>query len=360
MPGVFRWLGTAISLCMLLWVFRHSSLPMMASLLRDLHGSVWLIPLPFAMAQLTETWAWRSAFKETGCSVAYGPLLRVRLACEGIAQTIPGGMVIAESIKPTLLMTQCGLTASNAVCGAAARKLLLLVSQCGYFALAVVLGLPALLAATNTSRLGHWLPTFVILAWLLLVVCAVGLALVMHRGDVCARILSLLKHVPMRALRVAADRWHAGFVATDGRFVEFCELGARRLARPACLYLMTWAWEAVETALLLTLLGVRFDFGTFCLIEVCASMIRHVAFVAPAGLGIQDLSYAVLLQVFGVPDWLGVAATFTLLKRSKELLWSLVGFSLLASMQRSIRPRRDSSRPRIIDAGGYASSGAQA
>jgi uncharacterized membrane protein YbhN (UPF0104 family) len=76
-------------------------------------------------------------------------------------------------------------------------------------------------------------------------------------------------------------------------------------------------------------------------------MIRNIAFVSPAGLGIQDLGYAGLLQVFGVPDWLSVAATFTVLKRSKELLWSAAGYCILATMRgkqpsvRTLGPTRD-------------------
>ncbi len=62
-------------------------------------------------------------------------------------------------------------------------------------------------------------------------------------------------------------------------------------------------------------------------------MIRHIAFVSPAGLGFQDLGYAGLLQVFGVPDWLAVAAAFSLLKRGKELFWSVIGYGMLAAMK---------------------------
>ncbi len=351
--GRIQWvacrLGTFISLVVLLSVFRNVSWARVTTLLGTLQGSAWLIALPFAMAQLTETCAWKLTFKELGCRVPYGALLRVRMACEGVAQTLPGGMLIAESLKPALLTSQCGLEASDSVCGAASRKLLLLVSQCVYFAVAALLGLPALLAVSRTSTLGQWLPSLVMAAWLVLVLCAVALALAMHRGDICRRILTALKRIPMKALRSAADRWQVGFLKTDVRIVDFCALGPRRLAQSTGLYLLTWCWEAIETALLLTLLGVKLDFRTLCLIEVCASMLRHVAFMVPAGLGVQDLGYAALLHIFGVPDWLGITATFTLLKRSKELLWSVVGYSLLATMRKSIQPRPASSDSEAAD-----------
>ena len=129
----------------------------------------------------------------------------------------------------------------------------------------------------------------------------------------------------------------------DQRLVDLCRLGPRRLALPTLLYLIAWTCEAAETSLLLSLLGVKLDIGTFCLIEVCAATMRHVFFVAPAGIGVQDLSYAALLHVFGVPGWLGVAAAFTVLKRSKEVLWSLVGYGLIATMPRWSRASADAT-----------------
>lgn len=291
------------------------------------------MPLPFAFAQLTETAAWRETFRELGCDAKYGPLLRVRLACEAIVQTLPAGMVVAESLKPALLVSQVRLNASDAVCGTASRKLLLLVTQCVYFALAVIVGLPALLDAAQASRFGFWLPSIVGIAWLVLLVAASGLWFAMQGGNVCQQVLQLLKSIPIRGLRNAAHAWSAGFAKTDARIRELCSLGPARLARAVGLYLLAWCLEAAETLLLLRLLGVQLDWGTLCLIEVCASMIRHIAFVSPAGLGFQDLGYAGLLQVFGVPDWLAVAAAFSLLKRGKELFWSVIGYGMLAAMK---------------------------
>ncbi len=319
------------------YAFRNVSVGATAALLRDLHAGIWLIPLPFAMAQLTETWAWRTGFAELRCSVPYIALLRVRLACESIVQTCPGGIVIAESIKPGLLMSQCGLTASDAVCGTASRKLLLLVAQCGYFALAALLGLPALLAVAHASTAGRILSAGVAATWLVLLLAAVMLGFVLGRGDICRRVHSTLARVPLRALRHKLLKCKPSFLESDQKIAEFCALGPRRLAKTTALYLLAWCWEAIETAMLLSLLGLRLDFGTLCLVEICASTIRQIAFLSPAGLGVQDLSYAGLLQIFGVPDALGVAAAFIVLKRGKELLWSLIGYVLLMRMRSPTR-----------------------
>ncbi len=329
---------------LMLWMFRHVDTSRIVSLLGHLDGPVWLIGVPFALAQLTETWAWKTAFERMRCTVPFARLLQVRLACEAITQTVPGGILVAESVKPGLLVNQCRLTASQAVCGTASRKLLLLVAHCGYFGLAALLGAPALVSVARSMSSGWLLSAGVAAAWLVLLLSAAGFALVFARGDLCQRAYALLARLPSLTLRNWISRRKSGFLQTDRSMVEFFGLGPRRLARPTLLFLLAWCCEAVETWVILKLLGVDLDWRTICLIEVSASMLKSIAFLAPAGLGVQDLGYAGLLQLFGVPDALDIAATFILLKRGKELLWSLVGYTLLAAMR---APGRRMDEPSI-------------
>lgn len=285
--------------------------------------------LPFGLAQLSETGAWRWTFIELGHRVSYWPLLRVRLSCEAIAQTLPGGMLIAEAIKPGLLGSQCGLRPSDAVAGTASRKLLLLVTQCIYFGMAVVIGLPALWTAPR------WYAILVCGAWLVLLAAALSLTGLLSRGNVCQWVIRLLARLPNDYIRRNAESWRSGFSRADERIRAFCAIRRRNLLKSGLLYLGAWCLEATETVLIFKLLAAPIDWQTLCLVEVCSSMVRHIAFVAPAGVGFQDLSYAGMLHLFGVGNWLQVAATFTLLKRGKEVLWSCTGYLILASLRRS-------------------------
>jgi uncharacterized membrane protein YbhN (UPF0104 family) len=77
-------------------------------------------------------------------------------------------------------------------------------------------------------------------------------------------------------------------------------------------------------------------------IETGVSLLRSIANIAPAGLGVQEAGYATLLTGAGVG--VDTAAAFVLLKRCKELFWIAGGYALLAGMRRS-----EASRP--YDAG---------
>lgn len=323
------WIGTLLALLALVWTFRNTDLAKIIDTIRLLVPAAWLIVVPFGLAQLSETAAWRWTFIELGHRVSYWPLLRVRLSCEAIAQTLPGGMLIAEAVKPGLLGSQCGLRPSDAVAGTASRKLLLLVTQCVYFGIAVVIGIPALRSAPS------WYIILVCGAWFILLAAALSFTGLLSRGNVCRWMIGLLTRLPIGHIQRSAESWRSGFNRADERIRAFCAIRHRDLLKSGLFYLGAWCLEAAETVLIFKLLAVPIDWQTLCLIEVCSSMVRHIAFVAPAGVGFQDLSYAGMLHLFGVGNWLQMAATFTLLKRGKELLWSCTGYLILASLRKA-------------------------
>ena len=335
-----RGLGVVVGVGILIVTFQNVDLDALGTTFAQIGPRLWLVPIPFALAQMTETLAWKTAFRTTLLNLDYFRLLRIRLACEGVTATCPGGMLIAESIKPGLLMKQFGLTLEQAVTGTVTRKLLLLVAQCGYFGIATLFGIPALVSLARTTSRGWWLSAATGLALIALIVAAIVASRSLSRGGVCDWLRRLFSRVPIAALRQALDRKRTSFTRTDSRIAAFCTAGPKRLAKPTLIYLAAWMFEALETFTILRLLCVHLDWKTIVLIEVCASMVRNLAFLSPSGLGAQDLSYAGLLQLFNVPDAISVAAAFVLLKRGKELLWSLAGYGLLAGLNDRNTPTR--------------------
>jgi uncharacterized membrane protein YbhN (UPF0104 family) len=111
----------------------------------------------------------------------------------------------------------------------------------------------------------------------------------------------------------------------DGRFEVFARSeGADWLASTA-IYFAAWMVEATETFLLLRLLGAQVSFLEVFPIEATLSFVRSAAFLAPAGLGVQDLGYVALLPAVPHP----VVLAFVASKRGKELLWAAVGYLAL-------------------------------
>jgi len=291
-----------------------------------------LIALPALSALVLECLGWSRVFKSLGQSVAFRPLLRVRLMTEAVAQTLPLGVIWAESLKPMLLARHAAVPASRAVAGLFARKYLLVGSQATYVALLSAFGFATLcqLSLSLTGHAGFAWGAFAVSGVLGLL--ALGLCGTFARGQAAERLLALLRRIPSTRLQRALLRREASFSNTDQLTARYFQLGfLRATVTPGVFFLCGWLCEALESFLILKLLGVELDFFALASIEVLLSFLKNVLFVLPAGIGVQDVGYVSCLTALGVPDALNVGAAFSALKRGKELFWAAVGYALLAS-----------------------------
>jgi uncharacterized membrane protein YbhN (UPF0104 family) len=118
--------------------------------------------------------------------------------------------------------------------------------------------------------------------------------------------------------------------ATDAQATRL--RGARLATGTATLsFLGAWCLEALESALLLHLVGARVDLSSVFALEAGLSLVRSAVVLAPSGLGVVDLGYATVLQALGADP--GAAAAFVLLKRGKEAVWVAAGYGLLALLR---------------------------
>ena len=96
--------------------------------------------------------------------------------------------------------------------------------------------------------------------------------------------------------------------------------------RATLSFFFCWCLEALESALLLHLVGAPIDLAAVFAIEAGLSLVRSAAVIAPSGLGVVDLGYATVLPMLGADA--GAAPAFVLLKRAKEVVWVLFGYAL--------------------------------
>jgi hypothetical protein len=297
-------------------------------------GLLGLLPIaaPALIALGLECVGWSRVFQSLGQRVAIRPLLRVRLMTEAVAQTLPLGVIWAESLKPVLLGRHAGVETSRAVAGLLTRKYLLVGSQALYVALLSAFGFATLcrLSRSLTGQAAFAWGAFAVSGVLGLI--ALGLSGTFARGGAAERLLALLRQVPNARWQRGLLRREASFVRTDGLTERYFALSfARSTLLPGVFFLCSWLCEALESFLILKLLGVELDFFAVASIEVMLSFLKNVLFVLPAGIGVQDVGYVSCLSALGVPDPLTIGAAFSALKRGKELSWAAVGYALLAS-----------------------------
>lgn len=90
-----------------------------------------------------------------------------------------------------------------------------------------------------------------------------------------------------------------------------------------------WLFIALETYLILTILGAEPTFTQAIALESVASILRIVFFFIPGGLGATEVGFVTLMIAFGFPQAITLAAAYIGIKRMKEAGWILLGFLVL-------------------------------
>jgi uncharacterized membrane protein YbhN (UPF0104 family) len=292
-----------------------------------------LLPMGCSLALESLGWAW--AFRRAGHDVPFLGIWRARVTSEALALTLPAGVLFCESAKPFLLKRHCGLRAEVSVAGMALRKYLLLASQSVYIGGFALLGAASLEHASRALIGGPGLSTILLVIAGVVFATALASGVGLRDGRVAERVRSLLARLPVPRLELSLQRSRGRFTSTDGELRKFFRDSLLASTAPALPFLAGWVLEAVETYLILRLLGVDLPFEAVAALEVALSFVRHITFILPAGLGVQDLGYVAFLRALGASDPLVMGAAFVLIKRAKECVYALVGFLLLAADMRA-------------------------
>jgi uncharacterized membrane protein YbhN (UPF0104 family) len=154
------------------------------------------------------------------------------------------------------------------------------------------------------------------------------MSLVFAHGSPATRLRRLVQRVPLRSVRSWLNARAGRIGDTDSCLVQLFRRPGGWAAVPAILFWAGWAWESVETYLILRALHVPLPFAEVLSFETLLTLVRSLAVFAPSGVGIQDAGYVAALKSFGVADAATVGVTFVLVKRLKELFWIVVGFGV--------------------------------
>jgi uncharacterized protein (TIRG00374 family) len=287
---------------------------------------------PFLLGMAADAAGMALLLRVLGRRVGLSKVMPIRIATEALHMTAPAGFVVADAAAAGLLDAQCSVPLSDGAILAVARKWLVMRAHAVYIVLGAVVGTGSLavLSARWSGR-----PQAAFLLALGLAVVPLTLSLIVGAGfgtrGVLARLQRAAAALPWRAVRERVARWRGSAADCDAQMSRV-GMARRETVLATVFFLGCWLAEALETALLLWLVGGRFDLPLAMAIETGVSLLRSIANVAPAGLGVQEAGYATLLTGAGVG--VDVAAAFVLLKRCKELFWIAAGYALLAGMRR--------------------------
>lgn len=325
-----RWLAWLVGGAAFAWVLHRANVRDAIPVIAKAGPILALGLVPFFVQLALDALAWRALLAGLGRRVAWRRLLAVRLATEAVLLTVPGGSLVGESLKPYLLRRVADVPIAETVATVAVKRALLTVALATYLALAWLTG-RTLYAAASASVTGTAHLAGYVAGVAALVAGLGGLALAALLSATFAdRVRRALSRLPSRRLSAALERRRAAFQVADDALV--------RLRRPAVLatgfglLVTVWLCEAVETYLLLRLVGVELALPHVLAIEAVVVVARNAAFFVPAGLGVQDAGYLAFLGASGVAP--ALSAAFLVAKRGKELVWIAVGYGVLVVLDR--------------------------
>jgi hypothetical protein len=260
----------------------------------------------------------------------------VRLASEAIHLSMPAGFVASDTATAMMLESRCGVPLRDGVVASIGRKWLVMRAHSVYIVGGAIAGFAALVALSHRWLGGGSLPWIVIASSLVPLALSMTLGATLLGRSTFARLFEGLARIPSVRLRRWLDERRDEAALTDSQATRLrASPGAQ--TRATLAFLATWTFEALESALLLRLVGVHIDLGAVFAIEAGLSLVRSAVVLAPSGLGVVDLGYATVLPMLGADA--GGAPAFVLLKRAKEVAWVLAGYAVIAAWRlRAPRP----------------------
>lgn len=335
------WLVLGISL-LIAEAWRFVDLRKTSSLLATVGPLVFFALVPYALLVLCETAGWRTVCAAAGLRIGLAPLLMVRLAGIAASAAVPAGSLFADGVKPALLRRVEGVPLPVTLATLMGNKLMLVATHAVYVATATALGWSALAAASPQLLGSSLLPWLCVATASSLVVAALVLSALVTSEALGRRVHQALARFPFRFGRRWLTAREGTFRELDGHLSRLREAPRKALAAGAALYFSSWCCEALESFVILSLIGVHLRFVDVMSLDAVVGVLRSCAFALPSALGVTDATYVLLLGAYGIADPLDAGAAFVVLKRAKEVCWVAAGTAILLAM-RQFTPARDAT-----------------
>lgn len=286
--------------------------------------------VPFAVGMSMDSLGTMVILGAMGRRTTFAQMLPVRIASEALHFSLPGGFVASDTATALLLASRSEVPIADGVVGLIARKWLVMRAHAIYIALGALMGLPALVALSRSLGAGRALPWAVVGSSVIPLVASCSISVVLLGRGTFVGLSRFLSGFPIAAVRRWVDARRQQAVATDAQVARL-RASERATWIATAAFLVGWCFEALESALLLRLVGADVPLRAVFAVEGGLSLVRSIAILAPSGLGVIDLGYATVLPAFGAEA--GVTAAFLLLKRAKELAWIAAGYAVLGVMR---------------------------
>jgi hypothetical protein len=299
------------------WVIVRVGLPVILQQIRAMRVALPIVVALSLCRLLLQTAAWSAALNGEGLSVPLRRLIGIRLASQSVGYLTVLGPVLSEPMKVKLLRTPTGPTITATF-----------VDDGVYWFTSALLGIAGGVSAAFAAVHGAY-QTWAVAAVILF---ALGLFIVARRKPFLPGVVRILGR--------RAPSWLSQGAAIERSIRNYCA------EQPALVGRMFWIDTACqllmagEVVVVLWSLARPIHVATVLAIEGLTRGLRMASGWVPARLGADEGGAMSAFMVAGLPPTLGL--TLALTRRTRDLLWSLIGLAWLLWMAESATNHEES------------------
>ena len=321
--------GLCLGIVLIVYLFSQVDLHAAIGRISKIGVSSVLILVPYLALHLIETFTWMKLFPRSITAIPFFKLLKIQIITETVSMTLPAGVAVGEPLRPFLCYRFLKIPLPAGVASVAIRKLMLGIAQGLYTFIGAIAGFSLLQKASlqmlGFEGLGYIMAatgSAVFLSFLLLL-------MLLLNGKAAHNLHGFLMRIPFKRIKTWLTAKESGFYDTDQELKSYKGPFTGRLFMVLLFYILAWFTLAIESYIILILLGVPVSFVQVLAIDTSITILRGLFFFVPSGLGVQDLGYLAFFHALGVQDFLAYGAAFVLLRRFKEVLWYAAGYGVM-------------------------------
>lgn len=278
--------------------------------------NIFYIILIYAVVYLMDTLGWKFSFHHGRHKIGFGRLFCVRLAGEAVNATVPSANVGGEPVKAYLLKSR-GIPMPVSLSSLIVAKTTLTLSEVFF----VFLGLGLILLRLEISR-----PVQAGLVLMCLLFAAIiAVFMIYQRRGMFSGIAGL-----MMRLKIAAgffDRTLHKIREMEEYLADYYRTSRKRFVLSVLFHFLGWIAGILEVYFILKFLHLPLTLADAFMIEALHQLVRGLAFFVPMNLGTQEGGSWYIFTLFGFGAVVGISVS--LIRRVRELAWSLAGWIVL-------------------------------
>lgn len=278
-----------------------------------------LVVIPFLLINYIDTWAWIFTFPPpfSQHNISFLKVFYLRLWGEAI-NNFTATAHIGGDVTRIYCLKSLGMPMTQGTVSVVMDKAALIISEI----LFIYTGILLLLAKIEWPASVKWGVAFL----LILVLLAIYIILAMVHKGVFSRVVEMVysRWKWERILQFYEKMKHL-----DLHLAQFYKNHRREFIHSNVWHYLGWLAGAVESWLMLWLLGINVGAVDAVMIEALMILVKGVGFFVIGSLGIQEGGSVFLFHLLDMGQGTGLA--FSLLKRIRELFYGLVGWIIFST-----------------------------